>query len=250
MAYSPKWLVAFAAIPVAFFGLAASAQAAVVTFIGTDVGANSTDPRPIANAAAASFAAALPSSTLINFESAPLGSFSNLTIAPGVSLSGTDFLDNNQTIRNTPLNSPDRLYGYNTSAGGSEFAFFNGGFMTFTFASPIQAFGGFFSGIELSDELITFSDGTQRSITLPNPGIGTGGVSFVGFTDFGQSISSVQVDTRTQTFPLGDFVGVDNVRFSTIAVAPAPEPSSLLLFGSLLAAAGLWQAKRQKVTSH
>src|SRR5690242_16616401 len=104
------------------FGNARHARAAPIVFSGLDIGANSTDPRPNSNAAAAAFdaaAGALGGVNLINFESAPVGNFTSLTVAPGVTASGTDFTGTNQqSIRNSPFGSPDRLFGYNTTSGG------------------------------------------------------------------------------------------------------------------------------------
>jgi hypothetical protein len=83
---------------------AAPASAALVTFSGEDIMATTSSPHPNSAAAAASFDAAvttLGGGSLVTFESAPLGSFSNLTIAPGVTINGTDVSSANQTSRNT-----------------------------------------------------------------------------------------------------------------------------------------------------
>src|SRR5580704_15812498 len=101
----------------------APASAGIVTFSGLDIMATTTSAHPNSAAAAASFDAAVAGlgiGSLVTFEDAPLGSFSNLTIAPGVTLNGTDIDGNNQTIRDTS-NSPGfpTLDGYNTTAGGS-----------------------------------------------------------------------------------------------------------------------------------
>ena len=61
---------------------------------------------------------------LITFEAAPLGTFTSLLIAPGGTLTGTNIGGGDQEIRNTPVGSPDRLFGYNTTAVGSRFASF------------------------------------------------------------------------------------------------------------------------------
>ena len=164
------------------------ANANPITFSGTDVGANSTDPRPNSNAAAASFdaaAGALGSTSLINFESAPLGTVNNLVIAPGVTLTGAPL-----SIVNSPIGTPDRLFGYNTTAGGSQFAALSGS-MTFTFTNPIDALGAYLSGVQSGPETITFNDGTSQTIPIPNLGILTGGVEFLGFTDAGKQITRV-----------------------------------------------------------
>jgi hypothetical protein len=228
------------------------ANAAVVTFTGGDAGANSTDPRPTSNATAASFdaaAGALGTLSLINFESAPVGTYTSLPIAPGVTLTGTDFTGNSsgQSIRNTPFGSPDGLFGYNTTSGGANFAFVNGGSVTFTFATPISAFGAYISGLQLDGETITFNDGTSRTIAIPNLG---SGVEFVGFTDVGALITSLKVDTTSATFPSGDFIGIDDVRYvATGTVSSVPLPGALPLFATGLGALGLLGWRRKKTAA-
>lgn len=234
---TPKLFLAVIVSTAVVLGTVQSTQAAVITYIGADPGATSTSPRPISDAAAASFAAAAGSTTLVTFEGLPLGPFTNLTIAPGVTINGADLVGNPQTIRNSPLSTPEELYGYNTTPGGSEFVSLFGGSLTFSFASPVQAFGAYVIGEQtnLAQARITFNDGTTQSIGIP--GSGAGGVDFIGFTNVGTSISSV-------TFtPGNDIVGVDDVRFSA-NVSPAPEPSGVLLLGTLLAGTGLWRRRR------
>jgi hypothetical protein len=100
----------------------ARVHAAPVLYSGSDA-ANSADPRPNANSAAAAFssaAGALGPTSLINFESAPVGSFHNYAIVPGVSINGTDGVTSaDQTIANAAYSTPDGIYGYNTTASGS-----------------------------------------------------------------------------------------------------------------------------------
>src|SRR4051794_173351 len=92
-------LVAFGLL----LGASSLANASIVVYSGLDVGANSTDPRPNSNAAASSFSAAVGSSTLITFESSPVGTFSSLVVSPGVTLTGNDYVNSNtQSIRNSP----------------------------------------------------------------------------------------------------------------------------------------------------
>jgi hypothetical protein len=80
-------------------------------------------------AAAASFdatAAALGAEHTITFETSPLGVFSSLALASGVSLTGTNVNSNDQTIVNTTsnLNVPscsNASCGYDTTPGRIEF---------------------------------------------------------------------------------------------------------------------------------
>jgi hypothetical protein len=208
-------------------------HAALVLFTGTDV-ANSADPRPNANSAAASFAAAagaLGPTSLITFESAPVGSFSNYAVATGVSINGTDGVTSaDQTIMNSPYSTPDGIYGYNTTSGGRQFVELLGGNLVFTFSPSIQSFGAYITGIQTAAETITFSDGSSQSVSIPQPVGTSGGVSFVGFTDAGKQIASVTVNA------LGDLIGVDDVRFGFAAATP--EPTSFALLGSALLVMG------------
>jgi hypothetical protein len=216
----------------AFASLAfvANADAAPIIFSGFDNGANSTDPRPNSNAAQGSFSLAVGSSNLITFESSPLGSFSSLTVAPGVVMSG------NGEIRNSASGTPDRLFGYNTTSAGSRFVSMLGGDLTFTFASPISAFGAYFSGIQsqASQETITFSDGSSQTVNIPNTSMPDGGVAFVGFTDAGKQISSVQIHFTN------DIVGLDDVQFANV-----PEPTSLAVFALIGIASALGGLRRK-----
>jgi hypothetical protein len=199
-------------------GLVGSVSAQITTYNGSDVGANQGDPIPNSDAAAVSFntaASLLGPTSLINFESAPLGSFSSLAVAPGVTVTGTD-----TSIRNTPYGTPSSLYGYNTTPGGSQFLLLYGGSATFTFSSPIQAFGGFLTGVQLSGETINFSDGSSETLAIPNPG---SGAEFFGFTDAGKDISSVEINA--QIGPTGDIIGVDDVSYTGYA-SSAPDAAS------------------------
>jgi len=223
MSSAVRWATAVAFLIALFCG---QADAALIVYSGVDAGAGSADPRPNSIAAAANFdaaAGALGPLSIITFESAPLGAFSNLVVAPGVSIDGNDFGSSDQTIRNTPSGTPDRLYGYNVTAGGSQFVSLFGGDVTFSFASPIQAFGTYYSGGQLSTATIEFFDGTSQTISIPNPG-SNGGISFIGFTDEGQLISSVRINA------VNDIVALDDVRFVASSAA-VPEPSTLAMFG-------------------
>jgi hypothetical protein len=214
-----------------------------VIFSGSDPGAGPTDPRPNSNAAAAAYDAAAPGS-IITFESTALGAFTNLTIATGVTMNGSDASGDPQTVVNAPVGTPADVYGYNTTAGGSKFVSLLGGSLTFSFATPIDAFGAYLSGVQLAGETITFSDGSSESIGIPNPGIG-GGVDFLGFTDFGKSISSVEINVQTSSG--GDIVGVDDVRYQTASTS-TPEPGSVALLATIFVAIAVCLRMRRKTS--
>lgn len=220
-------------VPALCFALSGQASAAIQVFSGGDAGANSTDPRPISNATAASFdaaAGALGHENLITFESAPVGTYSSLTVVPGVTLTGTDYTGNSagQSIRDSPYGNPDSLFGYNTTAGGANFAFINGGFITFSFATGIQAFGAYLTGLQLNGETVDFSDGTSQSLAIPNFG---SGAQFFGFTDPGKTILSVEINTTSTTYPSGDYVGVDDLRYVGSSAVPEPRTWAMMLAG-------------------
>ncbi|MFN7731530.1 MAG: PEP-CTERM sorting domain-containing protein [Pirellula sp.] len=230
-------------------GAGTMSDAAVVTYSASDAAAGPTDPRPNSNAMAANFdtaASALGTLQIITFESAPLGAFSNLTVAPGVSLSGVDRNGGSQTIRNTPgggsgPSDPVSIYGYNTTLGGANFVYVLGGTLTFTFSTGVQAFGAYISGIQFAGETITFNDGSFQSVAIPPLGVSDGGVAFVGFTDAGKSITSITINAVGS--PGGpDFISIDDVRI-VANVPPVPEPSTFAIVG--LGAMG-WAAFKRR----
>src|SRR5713101_4482128 len=144
-----------AAVTVALALGAAPAHAALITFTGTDDGAGSLATAPNSVAAAASFdatVAALGTKNTLTFESSPLGTFSSLTLASGISLTGTNINGNNQSIVNTTSNinitppCTNASCGYNTTAGGSNFLLVFGGTATFSFSAGTDAFGAYLTG--------------------------------------------------------------------------------------------------------
>ena len=218
------------------------ASAALVSFTGEDIMATTSSPHPNADAAAAQFSTAAGPTGLITFESAPPGSFTNLTVAPGVTMSGSDINGHDQTIRNTSNFPPfPTLDGYNTTSSGANFVEEQGGTVTFTFATPIFAFGAFLTGIQnFTQDTVTFSDGTSQTINVPEDGTSNsvGALDFVGFVDSGKSISSVTIFSGNNGF---DDIGVDDVRFASAAV---PEPASWALM--ILGFIGLGAAVRAR----
>src|SRR5579864_795214 len=114
------------------------ANAGPITFVGEDLQltANPT-VRTNSDAAHAAFvlaASGIGSISTITFEAAPLGAFSNLTVAPGVAMNGTDVNGLQQTIRNTSdFPSYPSVDGSNTTSGGSHFVEMIGGSLVFTF---------------------------------------------------------------------------------------------------------------------
>ena len=235
------------------FGLIAGrAHAAPTIFIGEDVqpSANPT-VRTNADAAAASFRTAalgIGSIGTINFESAPLGAFTNLTVAPGVTISGTDGNGSAQTIRNTS-NFPafPSVDGYNTTTGGTQFVEMIGGTLTFTFQNPTQFFGVYLSGVQTNffHDFITFNDGTTQTISLTGTGTSqlNGETAFLGFVDAGAGITSITINAGTPAAGF-DAIGVDDVSYQTRVTTAAPEPSSLALLLPVAGIAGMLLRRR------
>jgi hypothetical protein len=232
-----------------------SARATLQTFTATDIGVGPGAATPNASAAAASFdsaASALAPESTINFESAPVGSFTSLLAAPGVTITGTDYLGNNQSIRNAPaLPSSPPLDGFNTTAGGSKFLEVNSGTATFTFASATQFFGAYFTGVQPAyfADTLTFADGTTEIVNITNPSSVNGGVTFVGFTDAGKSIMSITVNAGSLTG--GDFIGMDDVRYQGLSStgstsASVPEPATAALGLVALPALALFAISRRE----
>jgi hypothetical protein len=201
----------------------------ITTFFGIDPGAGPGDPRPNSDAAAALFDAAAGTSpaTAITFENYPLGAFTTLNVTPGVTVTSSPA--NNARINNDVSN---RIAGFNTTAGGSHWLRVGvsspARSVTFTFANPVNAFGGYFTGVGdvgPGGIDISFNDGRPEDLFVP--GDRTGGVLFFGFVDPGASISSVTVTPHGD-----DVIGVDDVRFASLPTAvPEPSPLALLTLG-------------------
>lgn len=217
----------------------ATAAGAPISFYAADPLAGPADPRPNAAAAAASFDALLGSSSLITFEGLPVGDFSTLAVLAGVTVALTNTEGSvGGGISNMDEHVSDAL-GYNTTPGGQNhlrvvppFASFLGGSVTYSFASPIDAFGAHLTDTDSflpGPITVTFFDGTHRVMGVPKTPLG-GGASFFGFTDFGTAISSVSFHTGP-TDLFRDVWGMDDVRFRTAASVPAPELGTMLLVG-------------------
>ena len=210
---------------------AMSAQASLTVYQGFDLGANSGDARPNADAAAAAFDGAAGTTTLYDFENAPVGQFSSLSISPGGTLTGTDINNSNQEVRNSTYGTPDNIWGYNTTAGGSQFGSFFGGWMKVTFSTAVTSFGAYLSGLQVFGN-VTFElgDGSTQAVAVSNDG-SHGGVEFVGgISSLG--IKSVHFDGSY------DIAAIDDIRTGE----PVPEPATMAALGLGLAAV----ARRRK----
>jgi len=201
--------------------------------VGTDADAGSAQEVNVAGDAAAVFFHdaesyyAYPSLvSLITFESAPIGSFSSLAVAPGVRITGKACCGSHQSILSSPA-SPfaPALDGFNISQNGSNFVELNGGSVTFLFYTPTDFFGAYFIGLQ-QNSTITFSDQNSESFTVPAADPIYGGVTFAGFIDGGATISKITVTAGSSSGD--DHFGLDEVFYDAQA-SPVPEPSTLTM---------------------
>jgi len=197
-------------------GFAGRAQAGTITtYLGADNGVSSLAQMTNSVAAETAFAAAAPGLNIITFESG---------LPAGVGASGGSITNNSGC---------GALCGFNTTAGGQYFYLLVGGTATFTFTTPINAFGVYITGLQtdlVAQETLTFSDGSSQTINTPTAT--GGGGAFMGFTDIGASIVSISYNASN------DVVSLDDVQYGT-AGAAVPEPSSLLLLGTGLLVLGM-----------
>jgi PEP-CTERM motif len=204
-------------------GMASVSKASPIVFQGIDLGASSLVTAPNSLAARNAFAAAAGALPIFDFDTHTTG----LTLSPASSPQSCGFA----------------LCGGNTTAGGSQFygAVFT---TTITFASPINAFGAYFSGWQRNDQVLSYTAGSAVNLAMPAGDLGSGGMVFFGFIDAGKSITSITYSTA-----LGDFVGIDDILFGNAAASGVPEPGSLLLLGSGIGMIGLAAWRRRRLGS-
>jgi len=153
-----------------------------------------------------------------DFESAPLGNFTNLSLAEmTVTLSGTGS-DEQAGITNVV---GDAILGYNTTGEGSKHLRFvppfGAGTVTVTFTPNVklQAWGAYFTGVGTVPNTsveVGFDDGTAQTFAVP--GASAGGATFFGFTDPEKIITSVTVREILTSTSTRDILSIDDVRFA------------------------------------
>jgi hypothetical protein len=214
----------------------APAQAAVVVYSGYDPTAISLTTKPNADAAHAAFVTALAGfdTYLTTFEGGPTGQLPSYDLGGGGVLTGADNNKKAQVVRTGTLCTFNAC-GANTTAGGRNFLAVNGGTVTFTFDDPIQAFGAYFTGAQLSGLTLTFNDGTAQSIAVP----GFFGADFVGFTDLRKSISQITFNARADT------LAIDDITIGRAGAVPEPGAWALMIAGFGLAGTTLRSRRRR-----
>jgi hypothetical protein len=202
---------------------------------GKDSGVNGSDARPNSALAASQFdaaAGALGAVNIIDFESFKSGELPNSTTIPGVTISASGSGANSISTDNS------NTLGFNTTAGGSNFLQSQTSLTTtFTFATPIQAFGAYITGLGTApgNALLNFSDGSTQSYDLTALiGDANGGAGFFGFTDAGKSISSIAFAGTTSG---QDIYGIDDVRYVAV-------PTPALLPGLIGIGLGVWRKRK------
>ena len=226
------------------------ASAAITTFAGSDDGVGPAGPRPLSDAAASAFNLAAGSTTLIDFESVPLGNTGSFTAAPGVSATYTGF----DPAFGGVVSTSSVVLGYNTTSGGSKFFQFAPSFvgtaesLTLSFTSPVSGFGAYFTGTQSSvagSIHVVFSDGTANDLALTKNSA-NGGVQFFGFLDPGSSISSITV-SEVGPFNSRDIFGIDDIRLVPAAASGGsgvPLPLGAFAAVPLMGAMSLWKRRR------
>jgi hypothetical protein len=227
------------ALMAALMAAPATSEAAVVIYSAYDTQATGPGNKPNSDAAHAAFAAAisaLPQTFTTTFEGWAAGERPSYDLGGGGVLASLDPKGDPLTVRTSPL-CPYSVCGGNTTTGGRTFLqLTSGGSLTFSFATPIQAFGAYFSGGQLPGLQLTFNDGTSQVVDVP----GLQGATFVGFTDFGKQISQV-------TFNAGrDQMALDDITFSLATPSAVPEPSAwALMIGGFSIMGAALRARRR-----
>jgi hypothetical protein len=224
---------------------AAGAHASINVFEEQDDGAPVGGPFPNSDFAQAQLivsSAFYGPVTTETFESLPVGYSPSFAIPGGtVTLSAPDFGAGFSGISNTTFGS---VYGFNTTPGGSNWLGFPDGSATFTFNTPINAFGFFTTGLQTvftSSLAVSWNDGVAQSVSLPINV--NGGATYFGLED-GLAFSSVTITDISS-----DAWGIDDVTYS-FSGSSTPEPATwaLMLIGVGAVGVSLRTARRVRPT--
>ena len=162
----------------------------------------------------------------MNFEAAPLGFFTSLGVALGVTAESVECVKPEQQRhheysrgRDTWLQhnsrSPDFLFGSCRSSNSGTVT------LSFAFNDPIQAWGLYITGLGTANGnlYVVYNDGTAQSHSVA--GDFTGGSLFFGFTDAGKSISAVVIELEERYRRHARYVfGLDDMRYVADTTPP------------------------------
>lgn len=207
------------------------ASAGVVDYTGFDDAWSSAPPvGPNSLASEQSFVAATGASNPITFAG---GSY---PADVGVSINNPY---GSSTISNTGTGSCGFALCGGDTDGNGWFVYLYGGGVTFTLTTPIDFFGAYFAGLQVGDTIDWTDSSGAQSVTIPVD-YSSGGMAFAGFTDFGQSITSVTINSP------GDIISVDDVLYSS--AIPEPTTWAMMLIGFVgLGFAGYRRTKQNQL---
>jgi hypothetical protein len=122
-------------------------------------------------------------------------------------------------------------------------------YINFMFASPVDAFGAYFSGCQsqASTETIYYNDGATSVLTIPAANT-VGGLAFAGFTYAGESITSVQIKEVNAANTIDHF-GVSGIEIANVVVTPEPSSIVTLIIGAALLIAFVGFGRRRTVAA-
>ncbi len=236
---------------IALFGASFSANAAVTTYFGEDLGLGELtrlSSTPNANAAQASFLSSLINPGVENFEA-----FTDGTANPAVNFVGagvTATLSGGAVISTVNgLTNGNGRYGISgdPDGNGSDSYYQTSNLLALTFSKPIAAFG--FYGIDIGDfngqVTVTTSGGLNQFFNVGNTLNGSGGsVLFWGLVSNTYTFTGI---TFGNTASGTDFFAFDNFTVGSLqqVKSPVPEPETYAMF---LAGLGLmgYMARRRK----
>ena len=233
--------------------LAVSAQAAVITFQGSDPGVGPGGVRPVSDAARSSFLAAVAgnSPSTLTFETIP-AQYSDIINLTTMTLFQVGTI--NEFGAGVNDTGGDNTLGYNTTPGGSHFLRIVPQFGIGTagarlvFNSPVEFFGAYYTALGTAAGALSvqFNNGTAQS--FPVTGSALGGVNFFGFTTFGQPITEVSMVLTGVTAVSRDVYAIDDITTGLVATfqPTVPEPSTWTMFLGAISALAVARARKPR----